>query len=259
MIDEPYRWVETIANRREYIDSELTRGSPTVGVSFDDGILLLTFGRDRRKIFEIYDRIAMGGIGHPGDLERLRMMAIELASMEGFTRSAADVSLRRMATYSFSPALKQAFEQVYGAPFLAKLLFVELGATPNEDLFLRLDYDGSIHASSMPTRKARENFGVITGTKRSLENVESILRRASVTDLQSALETTVYVCGVGLFMADDDHREIPGEVEFTGFLKAQLEQYSVEAVILSRKAVRPNVTFREVPESELDAILVKFR
>ena len=116
MIDEPYRWVEAISNRREYIENELATGSPTVGLSFSDGILFLTFGRDRRKIFEIYDRIAMGAIGHPGDIERLRMMAIELASTEGFTRSAADVSLRRMATYSFSPALKQAFEQIYGAP-----------------------------------------------------------------------------------------------------------------------------------------------
>ena len=92
MIDEPYRWVEAISNRREYIEHELATGSPTIGLSFSEGILLLTFGRDRRKIFEIYDRIAIGGIGHPGDIERLRMMAIELASTEGFTRSAADVS-----------------------------------------------------------------------------------------------------------------------------------------------------------------------
>jgi proteasome alpha subunit len=73
-------------------------------------------GRDRRKIFEIYDRIAIGGIGHPGDIERLRVMATELASTEGFTGSAADVSLSRMANYSFSPASKQAFEQIYGPP-----------------------------------------------------------------------------------------------------------------------------------------------
>ena len=44
----------------------------------------------------------MGAIGHPGDIERLRMAAIELASAEGFTRSAADVSLRRLAHYSLA-------------------------------------------------------------------------------------------------------------------------------------------------------------
>ncbi|MBV9276104.1 MAG: 20S proteasome subunit A/B, partial [Verrucomicrobia bacterium] len=143
MIDEPYRWVEAIANRREYIESELATGSPTVGLSCVEGVLLLTFGKDRKKIFEIYDQIALGGIGHPGDIERLRMTAIELASTEGFSRSANDVSLRRMATYNFSPALKQAFEQIYGAPYLARLLFAEVGPTPAEDLFVTLDYDGS--------------------------------------------------------------------------------------------------------------------
>ena len=67
MIEEPYRWVEAISNRSEYIENELATGSPTIGLSFSEGILLLTFGRDRRKIFEIYDRIGIGGIGHPGE------------------------------------------------------------------------------------------------------------------------------------------------------------------------------------------------
>ena len=158
MIDEPYRWVEAISNRREYIENELATGSPTIGLSFSDGILLLTFGRDRRKIFEIYDRIAIGGIRHPGDIERLRIMAIELASTEGFTRSAADVSLRRMAKYSFSPALKQAFEHIYGPPYLARILFAEIGGSQEEDLFVRLDYDGSMHANSMSAGRRREIF-----------------------------------------------------------------------------------------------------
>src|SRR5205807_9867157 len=91
MIEEPYRRVEAIANRREYIETQLEAGRPIPAVGYRDGILFVTLGRARQKIFEIYDRIAMGAIGHPGDIERLRMAAIELASTEGFTRSAADV------------------------------------------------------------------------------------------------------------------------------------------------------------------------
>src|ERR1700748_3904535 len=147
MIEEPYRWVEAISNRREDIENELATGSPTVGLSFSDGILLLTFGRDRRKIFEIYDRIALGAIGHPGDIERLRMMAIELASTEGFTRSAADVSLLGLALYSLSRLLRPPFEQVYGAPYLARMIFAEVRPKPADDLFLRVEYDGAIAAS----------------------------------------------------------------------------------------------------------------
>src|SRR5437660_702466 len=67
MIEEPYRWVEAIANRREYIETQLSSGSPIVALSYAGGILLLTVGR--QKLFEIYDRIALGAIGHPGDIE----------------------------------------------------------------------------------------------------------------------------------------------------------------------------------------------
>src|SRR5439155_8854224 len=147
MIEEPYRWVEAIQNRREYIEHQLAGGSPIAALSYNDGILFFTLGRERQKIFEIYDRIAMGAIGHPGDIERLRMAAIEVASTEGFTRSTADVSLRRLANYSLSPALKTAFEQVYGAPYLARMIFAELGRGSEPNLFTRIDYDGAIHSN----------------------------------------------------------------------------------------------------------------
>jgi proteasome alpha subunit len=259
MIDEPYRWVEAISNRREYIENELAPGSPTIGISFSDGILLLTFGRDRRKIFEIYDRIAMGGIGHPGDIERLRIMAIELASTEGFTRSAADVSLRRMATYSFSPALKQAFEQIYGAPYLARLLFAEVGESPEEDLFVRLDYDGAMHANAMNARKPRESFGAIAGARRGLEQVERILGRAKISNLRHSLETAIRAWGAGLYASDEDHADAPEDSALKEFVKSRLDQYTVEAAILRRGSSESHAAFIEVPESDLEAVLSKFR
>src|ERR1700736_2984249 len=156
MIEEPYRWVEAIANRREYIETQLASGSPIAAVGYRDGIVFLTLGAARQKLFEVYDRIAMGAIGHPGDIERLRMAAIELASTEGFTRSAADVSLRRLAHYSLSPAMKTAFEQVYGAPYLARLLFAEIGAKPEEDFFMRVDYDGAIATNGANLSQRRQ-------------------------------------------------------------------------------------------------------
>ncbi|MDQ2866816.1 MAG: 20S proteasome subunit A/B [Verrucomicrobiota bacterium] len=173
MMEEPYRWVEAIATRRDYIETQLATGSAIVAVSCADGILLLTVGK--QKLFEIYDRIALGAIGHPGDIERLRMAAIELASTEGFTRAAADVSLRRLAYYSLSPLLKNAFEQIYGAPFLARLLFAEIGATPAEDLFLCVEYDGSIAATDATT--AHPGFAIIAGKRKSSEAMAAFLQR----------------------------------------------------------------------------------
>jgi len=103
-----------------------------------------------------------------------------------------------MVTYSFSPALKQAFEQIYGPPYLARILFAEIGGSQEEDLFVRLDYDGSMHANSMSAGKRREIFGAIAGTRRGLEQVEDFLRRAKISNLRSALETAVRAWGVAL-------------------------------------------------------------
>src|SRR6186997_1784773 len=175
MIEEPYRWVEAIANRGEYIETQLASGSPIVALGYRDGILFVTLGRARQKLFEIYDRIAMGAIGHPGDIERLRMAAIELASTEGFTRSAADVSLRRLAYYSLSPVMKSAFEQIYGAPFLARLLFAEVGTRPEDDLFLRVEYDGEIASNGATYARARQDFAALSGTQQSREQMEAFL------------------------------------------------------------------------------------
>jgi proteasome alpha subunit len=259
MIEEPYRWVEAISNRREYIENELATGSPTIGISFSDGILLLTFGRDRRKIFEVYDRIAMGAIGHPGDIERLRMTAIELASAEGFTRSAADVSLRRLATYSFSPALKQAFEQIYGAPYLARILFAELSESQEGDLFVRLDYDGAMHANSMSGGKRRENFGAIAGTRRGLEQVERVLSRAKISNLRSAADAAIRAWGAGLYASGEDHADPVEESVLQSFLKTRLQEYSIEAALLERGRAASHAAFVEVPESDLEAVLNKYR
>src|SRR5689334_5501640 len=150
-------------------------------------------------------------------------MAIELASTEGFTRSAADVSLRRMVNYSFSPALKQAFEQIYGAPYLSRVLFAEVGETPEEDLFIRLDYDGTMTASNMGIGTKRVPFGVIAGTKRAAQQVEGFLHTAPpVESVDQALELAVRAWGIGLFSADEERRELPDGGSLNAFLREQL-------------------------------------
>src|SRR4051812_14400839 len=199
MIEEPYRWVEAIANRREYIETQLASGSPIAAVGYSEGVFFLTLGRSRQKVFEIYDRIAMGAIGHPGDIERLRMAAIELASTEGFTRSAADVSLRRLAYYSLSPVLKTAFEQIYGAPYLARLLFAEVGAIPDEDLFLRVEYDGAIATSSGHIPQVRRHFAVLSANPRSNELMEAFLNEVHRpdADFRTAVNNALDAWSVG--------------------------------------------------------------
>ncbi|MBA3883081.1 MAG: hypothetical protein H0X73_10300 [Chthoniobacterales bacterium] len=256
MIEEPYRWVEAVANRREYIETQLAPGSAIAAVSCAEGILLAAVGRTRQKLFEIYDRIAMGAIGHPGDIERLRMAAIELASTEGFTRSAADVSLRRLAYYSLSPVLKGAFEQVYGAPYLARLLFAEVGNTAEEDLFLRVEYDGAIATNGGVLGTARQAFGALSGTHASTELMETFLQREHDrrSTLPRAVDVAVNAWTIGsLALGEAGIRELPDKAAIADHRRKQLAGNVIEAVLLERDA-KLSVRYRSLTDEELQPV-----
>ncbi|MDB6123113.1 MAG: hypothetical protein JWQ71_2106 [Pedosphaera sp.] len=143
MTEEPYRWLVAVANRREYVRDQLRGGSPAFAVSLPDGILLLGVGSGQSKVFELFDRHAMGGLGHPADIEKIRQAAIDAAHTEAFTRAPEDVSLRRLVSFGLSPQLKTNFEQIFNAPFLVELLLTEIGSEPEKDLLLRLHFDGA--------------------------------------------------------------------------------------------------------------------
>jgi proteasome alpha subunit len=142
MIEEPYRWLEAIGNRREYVHEQLKGGSPIFAAALPDGILLVAVGTGNSKVFELFDRHALAGLGHPADIEKIRQTAIDAAHMEAFTRAPEDVSLRRLVGFGLSPQLKTNFEQIFSAPFLVELLLTELGSTPEQDVLVRLHFDG---------------------------------------------------------------------------------------------------------------------
>lgn len=142
MTEEPYRWLEAIGNRREYIRDQLKGGTPVFAVSRPEGILLLGVGQGQSKVFEIYDRHGLVALGHPVDIEKLRQAAIEAAHLEGFNRSARDVTLRRLISFSLSSLLKNAFEQVFAPPIIVESIFAEMGESPAQDTLVRVHFDG---------------------------------------------------------------------------------------------------------------------
>lgn len=148
MTEEPYRWLEAIQNRREYIEDQLSPGLPVVALSTGPGVLLMTVKTSTPKLFEIYDHLALGSLGHPADIEKVRQTVIDAAHVDGFTRSPGDVSARRLVSYNLAPALKAAFEQIFAAPLLFRGILVEVGHTPEADALWRVDYDGSFSAQA---------------------------------------------------------------------------------------------------------------
>ncbi len=170
VFDEPYRWVEAVGQRRDYIEEQLKRSSPAIAQSVAEGILFFTFYRRMPKVFEVYDRIAMGAIGHPADIESARMMLLNAAHVEGFQRSPKDVTLNRLVLFVLAPRLKTAFEEVMAPPLIYRSILAEAGPSPESDTFYLVDYDGNVNQA--------ERQMVAAGTESSRERVLSRLTKS---------------------------------------------------------------------------------
>jgi proteasome alpha subunit len=249
MTEEPYRWLEAITNRREYIEDQLTPGTPVVALSADPGILLLTAKTSTPKLFEIYDHLALGTVGHPADIEKVRQTAIDAAHIEGFARSPKDVTARRLVSYNLSPALKAAFEQIFAAPLLFRGVLCELGATTAEDNLWRMDYDGSFSAQagnelahgtviSGPRQVTKEWVG--QATKPTLER--NNLKAAAY----SALKLLVWAKLRGTKDEGVEFADLPKEVSA---LKEKLGGEGLEAALLDRSLFGQPIMYR-VPTLE---------
>lgn len=185
MIEEPYRWLEAIGNRREYVREQIKGGSPVFAASLPDGVLLLGVGTGNSKVFELFDRHALVGLGHPADIEKIRQAAIDAAHLEAFTRAPEDVSLRRLVAYGLSPQLKTNFEQIFSAPFLVELLLAEVGIDAEHDLLVRLHFDGGfqIHTRRCAIVAASQAEPEQTAQEWLKKEIAEITDRQKVADL----------------------------------------------------------------------------
>ena len=63
MYDEPHRWLQAVENRILYVEKRLRGASPVVGLPYDDGAVLFTVcPHGQQKVYEVYDRLALGGL-----------------------------------------------------------------------------------------------------------------------------------------------------------------------------------------------------
>jgi len=160
MYEEPYKWVEAVGNRRTYLDEQFREGTPVVGVAYEHGILLMTMSKGTPKLYEIYDLLALGGMGHPADLEKLRFNLLEMAHVEGFNRSASDVTGSRLVKYGIAPVIKQAFEEVFKAPFIVKILLAEIGRTQRLEIVNALKRSRGLSVNELVDRMRMSYMGI---------------------------------------------------------------------------------------------------
>jgi proteasome alpha subunit len=228
MTEEPYRWLEAIGNRREYISEQMRGGTPVFAFSRPEGILMLGVGIGQSKVFEIYDRHGFAALGHPVDIEKLRQAAIEAAHVEGFNRSSRDVTLRRLISFALSTTLKNSFEQIFSPPFIIESIFAELGDAPSQDVLVRVHYDGNHHY---------ESSGVlIAANDKKREDEASVwLRQHLKTD--DSLPRAAGLC-LALWQGMVDGKNI-SEIAVPEPLALSVPGKTVEAALLDRKSPGP--------------------
>ena len=262
MYEEPYKWVEAVGNRRQYLDEQFKQGSPVVAQAYESGIVLLTVSKGTPKLYEIYDRLALGGMGHPADLEKLRFNLLEMAHVEGFNRSPSDVTGSRMVKYGIAPVIKQAFEEVFKAPFIIKILLAELGPKAGKETFLVINYDGTFdegsHCAVLAANKAVEQ-----------EMIKSLPAEPAGLSLEQSVATALRAWALGDKLqrqaaeADSD-RERDTLVDASSMdvsklyahLRETVAEKTIECAVLDRRQAGSS-KYRAVTPDELGRFLPK--
>ncbi len=267
MYEEPYRWIEAVANRRTYLDDQFTQGNPLVAVSFAQGILLLTVNRGTEKIYEIYDRIALGGMGHPADLEKLRYTLLDMAHVEGFQRSPSDVTVSRLMKNGLAPVIKQAFEEIFKAPYITKVLLAEVGSTQDRDRLFSINYDGMY--------EEQREFALLAASSSIRESLAEVWKaEEKPSSLQKALEVSLRLWGIASVLqaetpTSDAEEEgtsgsatasmftIPDDEAIASQIKETLSKETLECVLLDRESGKME-TYRTLAQSELQPLIPQY-
>lgn len=137
----PYDWQEGIGHRAQYVESRLAGGVPVVAVSLDVGVLCVTYRRQSRKVYEIYDRLMFAGLGQQSDVEAIRVSAIDYTHQEGYQRSEKDVTIQRVVA-AISEPVKRSFADFSSPPVVARAMFMQVGSAPELDRHFVIDFDG---------------------------------------------------------------------------------------------------------------------
>ncbi len=209
--------------------------------------MMAALGAGTPKLYEIYDQIAFGGIGHPADLEKLRNVVLDAAHVEGFNRSPVDVTVRRLMKFVLAPMVKQAFEEVLHAPYIAKIVMAEIGILSGKPLFFHLNYDGVFEEEARgvvlaPTALMGERMKTFrdaageTDSWGFKETLQLALRTWAISQLPTDLE------------AEKEGGAPPTPKELDPLLKRSLESHTIEVALLDR--TQPGSSKYRTPSQE---------
>jgi proteasome alpha subunit len=156
----PEQW---LADKAEYARKGIARGKPIVALEYQSGVVMMAENRSAslRKIHEIYDRIAFGGVGKLDEYENLRKAGVRYADIRGYSFSRDDVSGKGLAN-EYSTVLGSIFTREAKA-LEVEILIVEVHE--RDSIFYQIRFDGSM--------LDREHYAAIGGDDETLIGIIS--------------------------------------------------------------------------------------
>ncbi len=135
---------QMMKDRADYARKGIARGRSLAAVTFDDGILIVAENPSStlRKVSEIYDRIAFGGVGRYNEYDQLRVAGVRAADLKGYSYSRDDVDARSLAN-QYSQILGQIFTHEV-KPMEVEILVAEVREEPRGDQMFHILYDGTV-------------------------------------------------------------------------------------------------------------------
>ena len=219
----PEQWYQ---DKAEYARKGIARGRPIVALEYDSGIVIMAENRSAtlRKISEIYDRIAFGGVGKLDEYENLRKAGVRYADMRGYSFSREDVAGKSLAN-EYSNVLGGVFTREM-KPLEVEILVVEI--KDQGSALYQIRYDGSMTDMT--------HYATIGGDADRLGDVLRGGWKAGMPLRDAAKLARRALAGSGNGSALDD-----------------LDEKSLEIALLDR--TRMGRTFRRVVGEEAQALL----
>ncbi len=135
---------QLMQDRADYARKGIARGRSLVTLEYHGGIALVAENASAtlRKVSEIYDRIAFGGVGRYIEFDQLRIAGVRHAELKGYQYSRSDVEARSLAN-QYAQMLGQFFTHEL-KPLEVEIVVVEVGIGGEPNQLYRIQYDGTV-------------------------------------------------------------------------------------------------------------------
>ena len=189
-----------------------------------------------------------------------------MAHVEGFNRSPSDVTGPRLIKYGIAPVIKQAFEEVYKAPFIVRILVAELGQKPEKDALLTINYDGTFEEIT--------GHAVLAATTAIQAKMLAYLKeqQQATLSLEQALNLALRTWAIGSMAQQQDEAEqqaeakpaasgagssasaIPSSNALIEHVRGLAGERTIECAVLERQAPGSS-KYRSLKQADLSRLL----